>query len=44
MERTELIERGLNPNDPKYGRGLCKPDHDSQTATNHPAGWNDRSA
>lgn len=39
MERTELIEAGLNPNDPTRGRGLCKPCHDSWTARSHPAGW-----
>lgn len=39
IERTQLIDAGLNPNDPKYGRGLCKPDHDRWTATSHPAGW-----
>jgi 5-methylcytosine-specific restriction protein A len=39
MERTDLIEAGLNPNDPQYGRGLCKPCHDQHTARSHPAGW-----
>lgn len=42
MERTALINAGLNPNDPQHGRGLCKPCHDRHTATTHPAGWNDR--
>lgn len=39
MERTELIDAGLNPNDPARGRGLCKPCHDRWTAQSHPAGW-----
>lgn len=37
--RKELIELGLDPNDPQYGRGLCKPCHDSETAANQPGGW-----
>lgn len=42
MERTELIEAGLNPNDPARGRGLCVPCHNSWTSQSHPSGWNDR--
>ena len=41
-ERVDLIELGLNPNDPKYGRGLCKPCHDKHTAETTPGGWNKR--
>lgn len=37
--RKELIELGLNPNDPEYGRGLCETCHNTQTATNQPGGW-----
>lgn len=37
--RRELIEVGLNPNDPQYGRGLDKLCHDRETATNQPGGW-----
>ena len=40
--RRELIELGLNPNDPQYGRGLCKSCHDRETAANQPGGWNRR--
>lgn len=40
--RQQLIELGLNPNDPQYGRGLCKPCHDSSTAQEFPSGWNAR--
>lgn len=39
LSRKELLERGMNPNDPDAGRGLCKPHHDSETATNQPGGW-----
>lgn len=42
LSRRELIDAGLNPNDPQYGRGLCKRDHDRETATHQPGGWNDR--
>jgi 5-methylcytosine-specific restriction protein A len=38
--RKELIELGLNPNNPDAGRGLCKPCHDSETAHNQSGGWN----
>jgi 5-methylcytosine-specific restriction protein A len=38
--RKQLLEEGLNPNDPHCGRGLCKPCHDSETARNQPGGWN----
>lgn len=37
--RKELIELGLDPNDPQYGRGLCKQDHDRETAQHQPGGW-----
>lgn len=40
--RRDLIEAGLNPNDPRHGRGLCKPCHDSETARHQPGGWNQR--
>jgi 5-methylcytosine-specific restriction protein A len=39
--RVDLIAGGLDPNDPQYGRGLCKTDHDRHTARSHPAGWAD---
>lgn len=39
-ERRDLVARGLNPDDPQYGRGLCKPCHDTHTATSNPSGWN----
>ena len=40
--RRDLIDAGLNPNDPQYGRALCKPCHDSETAHHQPGGWNQR--
>lgn len=38
--REDLITLGMNPNDPRHGRGLCKPCHDTETARNQPGGWN----
>jgi len=40
LSRKELLDRGLNPNDPQYGRGLCADDHNRETARNQPGGWN----
>lgn len=37
--RVELIEDGADPNDPRHGRGLCKPCHSRETATSQPAGF-----
>lgn len=37
--RRDLIDAGLNPNDPQYGRGLCKSCHDSETTRNQPGGF-----
>lgn len=37
--RRELVELGLNPNDPTRGRGLCKLCHDRWTAQTSPGGW-----
>ena len=39
LSRKELVGAGLNPNDPKHGRGLCKPCHDRHTAEAQPGGW-----
>ena len=33
MTRRELVAAGEDPDDPKHGRGLCKPCHDHATAT-----------
>lgn len=43
LERVELIEAGLDPNDPARMRGLCKRCHDSKTARTKPSGFNGRS-
>jgi 5-methylcytosine-specific restriction protein A len=37
--KRELIDAGLDSNDPQYGRGLCKPHHDAETAQHQPGGW-----
>jgi len=42
LSRRELVEVGLDPNDPQYGRGLCKGCHDKHTAQAQPGGWNAR--
>lgn len=42
LSRRELVARGLDPNDPRHGRGLCKPCHDRHTSTAQPGGWNAR--
>ena len=42
LSRRELVEAGMNPNDPKHGRALCKSCHDRETATHQPGGWNQR--
>lgn len=38
--RRELERLGLDPNDPQYGRGLCKQCHDRHTSRAQPGGWN----
>ncbi|ROT29675.1 holin [Micromonospora sp. HM5-17] len=38
-DRRELVRLGLDPDDPQYGRGLCKPCHDRHTAQAQPGGW-----
>ena len=42
VERRDLVAQGLDPNDPDRGRGLCKPCHDTHTASTSPGGWNAR--
>lgn len=41
-DRRELVELGLNANDPQYGRALCHSCHSKATAANQPGGWNRR--
>lgn len=40
LSRRELEQRGMDPNDPRHGRGLCHRCHSSETARNQPGGWN----
>lgn len=37
--RRDLVDQGLNPNDPQHGRGLCHRCHSQETARNQPGGW-----
>ena len=39
QDRRTLVDLGLNPNDPRYGRGLCAPCHNKHTAATSPAGF-----
>lgn len=39
LSRRELVERGMNPDDPGAGRGLCEPHHAAETAKHQPGGW-----
>lgn len=38
--RRDLEAQGLDPNDPRCGRGLCGPCHSRETAEHQPGGWN----
>lgn len=40
LSRRQLTEQGLDPDDPKHGRGLCGPCHSKHTAAEQPGGWN----
>jgi 5-methylcytosine-specific restriction enzyme A len=40
--RRELVVAGDDPNDPRYGRGLCRDCDPKQTAQRQPGGWNVR--
>jgi 5-methylcytosine-specific restriction protein A len=40
LGRDELVEQGLNPDDPRYGRGLCRSCDSKQTAARQPGGFN----
>ncbi len=42
LGRDELVARGMNPNNPEYGRGLCASCDSRQTADRQPGGWNAR--
>lgn len=40
--RDELIALDMDPDDPRYGRGLCRSCHSKETARKQPGGWNSR--
>ena len=42
VSRRDLVAKGLDPNDPSRGRGLCVRCHGRETAVHQPGGWNDR--
>lgn len=42
VSRRDLVEQGLDPNDPARGRGLCKRCHDRSSALHQPGGWANR--
>lgn len=39
LDRRQLTAKGLDPDDPVYGRGLCAPCDSAQTAARQPGGW-----
>jgi 5-methylcytosine-specific restriction protein A len=43
LSRRELVERGMDADDPRHGRGLCEPCDKRQTARRQPGGWHARS-
>lgn len=40
LSRRDLVARGLDPDDPQHGRGLCGRCHSAETAKAQPGGWN----
>lgn len=42
LSRKQLVAQGMDPNDPKHGRGLCASHHSQETAAHQPGGWNAR--
>ena len=42
LDRRELERRGLDPNDPERGRGLCAACHRWSTSQAQPGGWHAR--
>lgn len=39
LKRRELAARGMDPNDPRHGRGLCARHHNQHTARTAPGGF-----
>lgn len=42
LSKRELIDAGMDSNDPVHGRGLCHTCHSVATAEHQPGGWNNR--
>lgn len=42
VSRRDLVAKGLDPDDPIHGRGLCKSHHAKATGLAQPGGWNIR--
>ncbi len=44
LDRRQLVANGLDPDDPRHGRGLCASCHGKETAANpnQRGGWNNR--
>ena len=40
--RKQLVDLGMDPDDPNHGRGLCTQCHNTETAEHQPGGWNQR--
>ena len=40
VSRRDLLEQGLDANDPARGRGVCHDCHSRETARHQPGGWN----
>ena len=40
LSRRELVDRGMDPDDPAHGRALCHDHHSKETAINQPGGFN----
>lgn len=40
LSRRELLERGMDPDNPDHGRGLCHDCHSKETALHQPGGFN----
>ena len=40
LSLRQLLEQGLDPNDPSHGRGLCHSCHAKETSRLQPGGWN----
>lgn len=39
VDRRTLVLKGEDPNNPRFGRGLCAHCHSAQTAKHQPGGW-----